>query len=312
MAVRLARRGRGDDGIRYPRWFWPSFAAPGSVWLLVLFVLPFYAVICIAFGTFNIIFRTPVPIWNPLLWNRANFYTVFHEIFGPGAFMGPAFIRTLLYVAIATILCILIGYPVAYYVARYGGRRKGLLLILLIMPFWISYMMRMLAWVNLLGTPGIVNDVLTFLHVVPRPVDWLDGQPVTVVLGLVYGYIPYMVLPLFAGLDRIDPSLLEAARDLGAGRARTFLRVTLPLSKQALLAGMVIVTLPMFGDYFTNDLLSASPGTAMVGNLIDDQVGTPGQGGQAAVLVLLLTVALLIPMFYYVYSTARAAREGLS
>jgi spermidine/putrescine transport system permease protein len=278
--------------------------------LLVLFVLPFYAVIAIAFGTFNIIFRTPVPIWNPVGWDRANFYAVLHEIFGQGAFMGPAFVRTFVYVAVATVLCIVIGYPVAYYVARYGGKRKGLLLILLIMPFWISYMMRMLAWVNLLGSPGIVNDVLTFLRVIPHPINWLTGQPVTVVLGLVYGYIPYMVLPLFAGLDRIEPSLLEAARDLGAGRVRTFLRVTLPLSKQALLAGMVIVMLPMFGDYFTNNLLSASPSTTMIGNLIDDQVETPGQGGQAAVLVLVLTLLLVIPMLYYVYSTARAAREG--
>ena len=197
----------------------------------------------------------------------------------------------------------------SYYVARYAGRRKGVLLVLLIAPFWISYMMRMLAWVNLLQSDGLVNKAVTSVHLVGRPVDWLGGSPTTVILGLVYGYIPYMILPLFAGLDRIDPSLLEASRDLGASKLRTFLRVTLPLSRQAILAGLVIVTLPMFGDYFTNDLLSGTPRTSMVGNLIDDAVSTPGQGTNAAVLVLMLTVLLILPMLYYVYTTSKATRD---
>jgi ABC-type spermidine/putrescine transport system permease subunit I len=126
------------------------------------------------------------------------------------------------------------------------------------------------------------------------------------VLGLTYGYVPYMALPLFAALDRIDPSLLEASRDLGASRARTFWRVTLPMSRPAILAGLVITALPMFGDYFTNDLLSGSPGTSMVGNLINDAVSTPGQAITGAVLVVLLMVILLLPMLWYVRATARA------
>jgi ABC-type spermidine/putrescine transport system permease subunit I len=196
-------------------------------------------------------------------------------------------------------------------VARYAGRRRGLLLLLLIAPFWISYMMRMLAWVNLLENDGLVNKSLMWLHLIGHPVNWLSGRPLVVVLGLVYGYIPYMILPLFAGLDRIEPSLLEASRDLGASRARTFLRVTLPMSKQAILASMVIVSLPMFGDYFTNDLLSGVPSTSMIGNLIDDAVGTPGQGSIGAVLVLMLMVILILPMLYYVWSTAKATRERI-
>jgi spermidine/putrescine transport system permease protein len=296
----------------YPRWFWPSFAGPGVVWLAVLFLVPFYVVLSVAFGTIDPIFRNPVPIWNPIQWYPGTFRDVFHQIFGAHAFLGPAFIRTFTYVGAASALCLFIAYPVAYYVARYAGRRRGLLLVLLISPFWISYMMRMLAWVNLLEADGLVNRSLMFLHVVVRPVDWLGGKPLTVVLGLVYGYIPYMILPLFAGLDRIEGSLLEAARDLGANRFRSFLRVTLPLSKQAILAGMVIVTLPMFGDYFTNNLLSGAPSTSMIGNLIDDSVGTPGQGANAAVLVLILMLILIIPMLYYVRSTARATRERVA
>jgi ABC-type spermidine/putrescine transport system permease subunit I len=135
-------------------------------------------------------------------------------------------------------------------------------------------------------------------------------QVLTVILGLVYGYIPYLILVLYAGLDRIDPSLIEAGRDLGLGRVRTFLRVTLPLSRQPILTGMLITVLPMLGDYFTNQLLSGAPQTSMIGNLIEGQLGTPGLEGQGAVLSLLLLVVLLIPMIYYVLATNRAAKEA--
>jgi spermidine/putrescine transport system permease protein len=141
-------------------------------------------------------------------------------------------------------------------------------------------------------------------------VNWLGGNSVTVILGLVYGYIPYLILVLFAGLDRIDPSLIEAGRDLGLGRVRTFVRVTLPLSRQPILTGMLITVLPMIGDYFTNQLLSGAPNTSMIGNLIQGQLGTPGLEGQGAILSLLLLLVLLVPMIYYVLATNRASREA--
>ena len=194
--------------------------------------------------------------------------------------------------------------------ARFSGRRKALFLILLIAPFWISFMMRMLAWIDLLQTNGYVNRALSALGLISQPVNWLGGKWYTVVLGLVYGYIPYLILVLYAGLDRIDPSLIEAGRDLGLNRVRTFTRVTLPLSRQAILTGMLITVLPMVGDYFTNQLLSGAANTSMVGNLIQGQLGTPGLEGQGAVLSLLLLLVLLIPMVYYVISTNRSTREA--
>jgi spermidine/putrescine transport system permease protein len=213
-------------------------------------------------------------------------------------------------VAAASLLCLLIGYPAAYFVARFAGRRKALFLVLLIAPFWISYMMRMLAWIDLLQTSGYLNRALSDLHLISHPVNWLGGMSVTVVLGLVYGYIPYMILVLYAGLDRIDPALIEAGRDLGLSRARTFLRVTLPLSRQPILTGLLITVLPMLGDYYTNQLLSGSAGTSMAGNLIQGQLGTPGLQGQGAVLSLLLLLVLLAPMIYYVAATNRSSREA--
>jgi ABC-type spermidine/putrescine transport system permease subunit I len=279
-------------------------------WLLVLFLLPFYVVLSIAFGAVDPLFRTPVPVWNPVQWNPFQFQLLFERVFGAGGFLGPAFLRTFAFVAAASAICLLVAYPVAYFVTRFAGRRKGLFLVLLLAPFWVSYMMRMLAWVNLLESDGLVNRALVGAGVLGEPFPWLAGQPVTVVLGLVYGYIPYMVLALYAGLDRVDGRLLEAARDLGASRRRTFLLVTLPLSRQAILAGLVVTALPMFGDYFTNDLLSGSPRTSMVGNLVNDAVSSPGQGGQAAALVLVLMALLIVPMLAYVRATARAAREA--
>ncbi len=149
-----------------------------------------------------------------------------------------------------------IAYPVAYFVSRYAGRRKALYLVLLIAPFWVSYMMRMLAWIDLLQQNGFLNTALSFFAL-PGDTDWLGGKSITVILGLVYGYIPYLILVLYAGLDRIDASLLDAARDLGLGRWRTFCRVTVPLSKPTIIAGAFITVLPMLGDYFTTQLLSA-------------------------------------------------------
>jgi spermidine/putrescine transport system permease protein len=288
--------------------FWIALAAPGILWLVLLFIVPFYAVLAIAMGKLDQLFESPVAVWNPLAWSSENVIDVSRDLVGSASFAGPIVVRTVLYVAVASLLCLVIGYPAAYFVARFSGRRKGLFLILLIAPFWISYMMRMLAWIDLLQTGGYVNKVLGWLSI--SPVNWLGGKPVTVVLGLVYGYIPYLILVLYAGLDRIDPALIEAGRDLGLSKARTFIRITLPLSRQPILTGLLITVLPMLGDYYTNQLLSGAASTSMIGNLIQGQLGTPGLEGQGAVLSLLLLLVLLIPMIYYVIATNRSAKAA--
>jgi spermidine/putrescine transport system permease protein len=287
---------------------WPALALPGILWLILLFVLPMYVVFAIVFGQVDPIFRTPLPVWNPVQWNTVQFTDVFRHIVGSQGFFGPALLRTAVFVASASIICLLIAYPVAYYTARLARHHRNLLLALLIAPFWISYMMRMLAWVNLLQNDGLLNKALG-LGVFSVHVDWLNGRSLVVILGLVYGYVPYMILPLYAGLDRLQPNILEAARDLGAGRFDTFRRVTLPLSRPAIVASVLLTCLPMLGDYFTNDLLSGSPRTSMVGNLINNTVLTPGQTGQAGAFVLLVLVVSLVPMIWYVRSSRS---EGLS
>jgi spermidine/putrescine transport system permease protein len=265
-------------------------------------------VLSVALGTLDPIFQSPIPIWNPFLWSGTNFVHLYREV----DILWPPFARTIVYTAIASALSLGIAYPVAYFVTRYAGKRKTLFLILLISPFWVSYMMRMLAWIDLLQVTGWVNKALEWLHLMSasHPTSWLGGHPVTVILGLVYGYIPYLIIVLYAGLDRIDGRLLEASRDLGLGRWRTFWRVTVPLSRQTVLAGMFITVLPMLGDYFTNQLLSATPSTTMIGNTIEGQLEIANLQGDGAAASIVLLVLLLLPMIYYVRSTAKASREN--
>jgi putrescine transport system permease protein len=294
--------------VRSRPWFWAGFGLPGLVWLGLFFLVPFYVILAVAMGTVDPILRFPVPVWNPLDWDAQAFETVFAAL-GPAETYGKVFIRTTAYVAVAVALSLLIGYPVAYYIARHGGRWKGLLLLGLVAPFWISYLMRMLAWVNLLQEDGLVNRTLVELSILDVPRNWLDGRASTVILGLVYGYVPFLILPLYASLDRIDRSLLEAASDLGANRAQVFRRVTLPLSKPGILAGCVIIALPMFGDYYTPDLLSGSPKTSLIGNQINLFIRGGPQVTVGAALVVVLMLLLIVLMVYYLVSTARAARE---
>ena len=298
--------GSGDAYSRR-RWVWPAFAAPGLIWLILLFLVPFYAILAIAMGRLDPIFNQSEPVWNPLQWDPGIFGEVINNIFSGQ--LGVIFLRTVIYVGVASLLSLVLGYPVAYFVARHSGKRKILYLVLILAPFWIPYLMRMLAWRNLLDTAGYVNDALMFLGLLGAPRDWLGGHSETVVLGLVYGYIPFLILPLFAALDRIDSSTIQAARDLGASPLRAFLHVTLPLSKQGILAGLVIIMLPMFGDYYTNGLLSGSPRTRMVGNEIQLFVDTGSGGPEGAAITVVLMGLVGLLMAYYLLSVARAARQ---
>jgi spermidine/putrescine transport system permease protein len=273
----------------------------------VFFVAPFYAIAAVAFGTVDPLFGSPIPVWNPLQWQFGALDGVVHSaLFGD---LRPVFIRTFVYVVAALAMCILIGYPVAYYVARLAGRRRGLLLALILAPWWINYLTRMLSWINLLQPDGYVNRALQAVHVVSAPVDWLSGNPYTVIIALAYGYIPFFIIPLFATLDRIDGRLLEASRDLGVGAAGTFWHVTLPLSRQGLLTASAITVLPMFGDYYTNTLVSGSPTTTMVGNQIEFYLLESQEKAIGAALVLVLSVLLMALMAYYLVATQRASRE---
>jgi spermidine/putrescine transport system permease protein len=299
------------------RWTWRLLALPGVAWLTVFFLVSFYAVLCVAFGNQDTLSQ-PVPFWNPLDWNVGYLLVVLRNIWHGGQFLTVS-LRTLEFVAIAVAVSLLIGYPVAYYAARHSGRWKGLVLLALVVPFWINYLMRMLAWINLLSPDGwgtrFLHDVgiermFLALGLLSARGGWLDGQGSTVIIAFVYGYIPFLIIPLFASLDRIDQRQIEAARDLGASPFSAFLRVTLPLSVPGILAGCVLVALPMFGDYYTPDLVSASTKTNLIGNQIDQFTRQGSEKVTGAVLTMLLAAVLLLLMFYYLRTTRRAGETA--
>ena len=290
----------------YSRWYWRGFALPGVAWLCLFVVVPAYAIFAMAFGSVNFLLQ-PVPAWDPTAWNFSALGHTFSSAL-PGGEFWPAVRNTVVYVAASLGLCFAIGYPVAYYIARHTHRTKRLLIVLMVIPFWVSYLLRMLAWIGLLSSDGYVNKVLTLVGIT-NPPDWLNGNAYSVILALVYGYIPYFILPVFAGVDRIDRSQIEAARDLGATPFRAFLHVTLPLSRPSLLAGSALVVLPMFGDYYTNDLISASPRTSMLGNEINLFMQGGPQKNLGAALVIVLMAILAIGMTYYLWQTARDTRR---
>jgi spermidine/putrescine transport system permease protein len=298
------------------RWIWRVLAVPGVVWLSVFFLVAMYAVLSVALGNQNTL-NQPIPYWNPLDWNVGYLLETLRNIWHNGPFL-KVFLRTVAFVAVAMGLSLLIGYPVAYYAARHAGRWRGLVLLLLVLPFWINYLMRMLAWINLLSPGGWgtsflhdfgIEALFEKLGLLSQDGGWLNGQSSSVVIALVYGYIPYLILPLYAALDRIDQRHIEAARDLGASPFAAFRRVTLPLSVPGILAGTVLIALPMFGDYYTQDLISASPRTNMIGNQIDEFARQGSQKTVGAVLTMLLALVLLVMMFYYLRTTRRADLE---
>jgi ABC-type spermidine/putrescine transport system permease subunit I len=298
------------------RWTWRFVALPGVAWLSLFFLVAFYTVICVAFGNQNTL-NEPVPFWNPLDWNVGYILQVLENIWNGEEYL-KVFLRTFGYIAIALAISLAIGYPVAYFAARHAGKWRGLLLLLLILPFWINYLMKMLAWINLLSPDGwatrllhalSIDQLFIWLGLLANEGGWLEGQASTLVIALVYGYIPFLILPLFAALDRIDQRHIEAARDLGASPFAAFRRVTLPLSMPGILAGTVLIALPMFGDYYTNDLVSASTQTSMTGNQIDLFTRQGSQKTEGAALTILLAIVLLAFMLYYLRVTRRAGSE---
>ncbi len=298
------------------RWIWRALALPGVAWLSVFFLVALYAVLSVALGNQNTL-AEPVPFWNPLDWNVGYLLETLRNIGNNGPFL-TTFLRTAAYVAIAMALSLAIGYPVAYFTARHAGRWRAAVLLALILPFWINYLMRMLAWINLLSPDGWgtrflstfgIESLFERLGLLSEDGAWLNGQASSVVIALVYGYIPFLILPLYAALDRIDQRHIEAARDLGASPFAAFRRVTLPLSVPGILAGIVLIALPMFGDYYTQDLISASPRTSMIGNQIDQFTRQGSQKTVGAVLTMLLAAVLLVLMLYYLRSTRRADLE---
>jgi spermidine/putrescine transport system permease protein len=217
---------------------------------------------------------------------------------------GVILLRSFGMAALATALCLVLAFPLALFIAR-AGPRKNLYLMLVILPFWTSFLVRTYAWMFLLRDTGLVNTTLDGLGLISAPLQLLYNYP-AVIGGLVYAYLPFMVLPIYATLERLDPHLVEAASDLGAKPWTTLCKVTLPLSMPGVRAGAVLVFIPTLGAYLTPDLLGGGK-TIMIGNVVQNQFTTARDWpfGAALSLVLMLLVAVLLWMWL------RREREGM-
>ncbi len=271
---------------------WRLLLAPGALWLLVLFVAPFGVVIAVSLGTTDILGR-PVFGWYP-----ENYQQVFDPLFV------PVIVRSAAFAVATTVLCLVIGYPVAYMIARYGGRFRNLLIVLIILPWFADYLVRIYAWVVILGDEGVVNGLLQALGFHGSPPVIFLNTPFAVVGGLVYDYLPFMILPIYAALERMNPSLIEAGKDLYGTPLQTFLHVTWPATIQGVVAGAVLVGLPAVGDFATAQILGG-PNTYMVGNLIQEQFTGGGYWPFGAALSIVLMVLLSFLMIFYLRSASR-------
>jgi spermidine/putrescine transport system permease protein len=219
---------------------------PGVAWLLVFFLVPLLIIFVVSFGSKDA--TGHVVLTNPGLQN-------YIEATKP-EFL-PAFANSLRYSLLTTILSLAIGYPIAYWISRHGGRHKILLLILVMLPFWTSYLIRTYAWMIILRDNGVANSVLMGLGLIGDPIPFLNTD-FSVILGMTYGFLPFAILPLFVSIDRLDDNLVQASRDLYASSRGAFLHVILPLTMPGIIAATVLTFIPAMGDYVTPDLLGGA------------------------------------------------------
>lgn len=279
------------------RGFWTRFLVPGGLWLALLFLVPICLVLALSFGYTDDLGRATYAFeWD-------NYRDAFDPLYI------PVLLRSIGFAVATAAFCLLLGYPVAYYIARYGGKRKHLLIALLVIPFFVNYLVRTYAWVALLADDGLVNSGLKSIGLTETGIQ-LINTPYAVIGGLVYGYLVFMILPIYASLDRMDPSLVEAGKDLFGTPFRTFVHVTLPQTKQGILAGCVLVFLPAVGDFVSAQLLGG-PDTYMVGNLIQDQFFTANNWPFGSALTVVMMLFLSIWMVGYLRSAAKEARESV-
>lgn len=259
--------------------------APAALWLLFLLVLPVAFLLALSlakrgpYGTF---------VWS-LTWSN------FGRALNPKYL--PVILRTLGYASATTALCLLLGFPVAYYLSFFAGKRRETLMILLMIPFWTSCLVAIYSWMIILGREGLLNSLLLRAGVIGSPLGILN-TPFAVILGLVYFYLPFMVLPLFGSLEKIPRAYIEASYDLGAGAVKTFLKITLPLSLPGVFAGCILTFIPCMGDFLTADFLGG-PRTYLVGNLIQSQFLMAQDWPFGAALTALLLLSMLSGLYFY-------------
>jgi spermidine/putrescine transport system permease protein len=289
----LPQSARSTERSGYPAWL----SVPAVFWLGCFFIAPLLIVLVVSFanrGTYGGV------VWQFTL---ANYAELFHPLYL------LIFTQSLLFAFFTTLLCLIIGFPLAYFIARAPRERQSIWLLLVLVPFWTNFLVRTYAWMVILRAEGFLNGWLLHWGLIDQPVELLY-RPIAVLIGLVYGYLPFMVLPLYVACERIDPMVLDAGRDLYAGNPALFRRVIWPLAKPGVIAGSILVFIPTVGAFLTPDLLGGAR-TMMIGNLIQHEylVVRDWPLGSALAFVLMAVVLLLLKVYLYADRRLHADRR---
>jgi len=207
------------------------------------------------------------------------------------------FLNSLKIALICTLVCLLIGYPMAYGIVRTQGTWRYILLLLIILPFWTSFLLRVYAWMGILADQGTINDILLYLGLIDKPIKLLY-KPIAVYIGIIYTYLPFMILPLYANMEKLDSSLREAAMDLGANPVSTFFTVTLPMTLPGIIAGSLLVFIPATGEFVVPDLLGGG-NVLMIGRLLSSEFNANHDWPVASAIAVVLLIVLVVPMVLY-------------
>ncbi len=270
---------------------------PITVWLGLFFLVPLLLILAYSFG------KSGVYGGITLGFNPGNYLKVFDPLYL------EIIIRTFVIAALTTLICFALGYPLAYFIVFKGRRWRNALILLVMVPFWTSLLIRAYSWVVILSGNGIANKTLQFLGITDAPVTLIFTSQ-AVLMGMVYSYLPFMILPLYASLEKFDTRLKEAAKDLGASRWETFWRVTFPLSMPGVIAGSILVFIPSAGEFVIPQLLGGSR-TVMTGSLIQSQFGSARDWAFGSALSIMLAALLLAAILFYVRRVGADKLEGV-
>lgn len=267
------------------------------IWLLIFFLAPFFVVFKISFADLAVARPpyTPLFEWDDTYLNitiNIGNYTFLAE----DALYWKSYLSSIRIAFVSTVIALLIGYPMAYYIARANDPWRNILLMLVVLPFWTSFLLRVYAWIGFLKGNGLVNNVLMWLGIIDQPLIILQTDA-AVYIGIVYTYLPFMILPLYATLSKLDESLLEASADLGASPWTTFLTVTLPLSLPGIVAGSMLVFIPAIGEFVIPALLGG-PDTLMIGKILWTEFFNNRDWPVASAVAIVMLILIVLPVMW--------------
>ena len=291
----------------------------GSVWgrsavigvpmlfLLAVFLLPFLVVFKISVSEMDTVFFHDVLAWTDatltLKVKFGNYFSLFED-----TLYFQTYLSSIKFAAITTAICLAIAYPFTYFLARSPADKRPALLMLVMLPFWTSFLLRVYAWKMLLADSGVINNILLAAGVMAEPIKMMN-TPFSLVLGMVYTYVPFMILPLYANLVKMDLSLLEAALDLGATPWQAFWRITVPLSKSGIIAGSMLVFIPCVGEFVIPELLGG-PQTLMIGRVLWDEFFSNNDWPMAAAVAVVMVLLIIVPVALFNKHQAEANTGG--